>query len=186
MISAHLDLEDFETGEPATPKESPDYARGVEDGRAAALSEADALQADALAKLANTLSDMTFGYEEARSHLVGRIAPILAQVAETVLPEILRDTFAQHLIDQVMGALGDGADMPLQIAVSAATAKQLEAARPPELTQFTFVTQIDLSDNQALILGGTTDIILDLPLMLAELQTALRGLEGLERTTTHG
>jgi len=186
MISAPLKLENFDPGTSQEPKQSPDYLRGVEDGRASVANEVAARQAEALGRLANTLSDMAFGYTEARAHLISRITPVLAQVAEVALPEILHATFAHHLLDQVKGEIREATGGPLLISVSAAMAEHLEAADLPDLNQFRFAALADLSEDQALIQGGASDIFLDLNQVLEELQTALRGLESLERTTEHG
>ena len=186
MISAQLSLEDFEANDVASVQQSPDYLRGFEHGQTAARAESATLQAEAIETLANTLSDMQFGYEEARGFLTAQIAPILSQLADVVLPEVLRDTFAQHLVETIMTAIGEATNEPLQIVVSPSQLRNLQAANLPELKQFEFVERSSLPDEQALILGGPCDVILDTQFLLHELQTALRGLDSPERTTQHG
>lgn len=186
MTLSQVTLECFDDGEGAAPQQSAEFKRGFEAG-VAAMKEADtAKQAEATSAVSSTLADMRFGYAEARLALLDRIRPLLVQVAEAVLPEVVQDTFSLHLVDTLMRDFETLTGQPVQIAVSPAAVEPLKASLRDLSDDFVFVPDANLIDGQAVVKSAQRQIMIDLPALMLALQTALCGLDSLERTRTHG
>ena len=186
MTLGHIDLEDFDSGQKGPKPKSLDFRSGFEEGHASALNEISARQAQACEEILSALQDMRFGYEEARQQLISQLAPILAQVAEAVLPSVLRETFGLHLVEHVLKTAQTGTDTPIEVSVSETIVGQIQSIPALQTQDVHIKGRSDLVDGQALIVSGGAPVLLDLPHLLTELQTALRGLEGSERTMSHG
>ena len=118
MSLARIDLESFDDAEPEPKKESADYLRGFGDGAASLEQRREAEINRAVTDVAAALQDLTFGFAEARLHILDRIRPLLAQIAESVLPDVLDSVFATHLTDTLLHYFEDASDVPVLIAVS--------------------------------------------------------------------
>ena len=185
MTFSPLTLECFELADATDPPPSADYLRGVDDGRAQALASAEADRATALVSIAASLSDMTFGFTEAKSYLIEGIRPLMTQISELMLPELVQTTFARHLIDLLEREFGRAIEGAVAIAVAPSVANEVRDTLPADLP---FEVRADgaLQPGQALLRGGETHVMLDLPALIESLQKALRGLDTLERSQTHG
>ncbi|MGJ8609937.1 MAG: hypothetical protein ACSHWY_02510 [Octadecabacter sp.] len=184
MTSIRINLENFEADNAFEIGESPEYHRGF----AAALLEVEASQAAELAQsvaaISSTLTDMAFGFEEARLHLLNRLSPLLGQLAETILPQLAQESFGAHLKDVVEGAFETVSSAPLTIAVSPDVIPSLKALTATK--QFEFVPDPALRAGQAFIGQGDTHVLLDLAALTTELQAVLNGIEHSERSVSHG
>ena len=118
MTFARIDLESFENDDTGQPIQSAEYQRGFQAGLKAAKISSDTVKSDALEAIAATLSDMSFGFAEAREFVLNSLKPLLAQVSETVVPKILHDTFGTHLIDVILAEFETHSERPIEIAVS--------------------------------------------------------------------
>ena len=114
MTLSRITLESFDDAlaGPA-PAQSADFKKGVEAGVEQAEKALAAQQIQALSDIHATLDDMAFGYAEARDELLGQIRPVLAQVAETILPTLAQESFAAHLTDALQRAYFITADAGL-------------------------------------------------------------------------
>lgn len=186
MSFARVTLESFESGGAFPPKEGPDYQRGFKDGvEFAAQSDAAAVRA-AVSDMSATLSDMTFGFTEARLHLLDRIRPILAQIAEALLPDIAREVFAAHLVETLLQSFEAAADQPIQIAVAPSDLAAVGSALASADGRIRLQGDAGLAIGQAVLCRDETHILIDLPALTGALQTALLGLEPSERTLANG
>ena len=183
--SAQVDLENFEVGGPPTPLSS-EYKRGLQAGLTQAAETQIAARVAALESASTALQDMTFGFTEARVHLINHMRPVLAQIAETLLPDVLRSTFGLRLAEALSAhfeaVLGD----PVTIALPPSAVDELQAALSSSTQNFAFIAQPDLKDGQAIITQNAHNLMIDFSALLGALQTALNGLEASERTSSHG
>ena len=186
MTNPGITLESFDVG-PAEPRrESADYERGVRAGIAQAEASLSAQKTQAAQDIAASLNDMTFGYAEARQYLLDRFAPIIAQLSEAILPEVLKQTFAAHLTDLITSALEDAADMPLTVRLPTSAGDIRDEVEAMVSPAFSITLDPGLAEGQAEILHGETQLFLDLAAFLNDLQTALRGVDETERSLSHG
>jgi flagellar biosynthesis/type III secretory pathway protein FliH len=185
MTLTRVTLERFEDTTTEVPK-SADYIRGFADGERAAQNSDAAQLTTAVESVASTLSDMAFGYEEARVQLLEKIRPLLVQLSEAVLPGLALETFSAHLIDVITRDFEAATKRPIQISVPPDTADYLEGVLSGHDGNFTFVGDIELTKGQALLHDGDTHILIDFPALILALQTALNGVEPLERSLSNG
>jgi flagellar assembly protein FliH len=186
MTLSPITLESFELTEPQTAPESPDFRRGFEAGLAAANETQQAATATAIQELSSTINDMNFGFEEARVHLLSKLRPLLSQLSEAALPEILHQSFGAHLNETIETQFNHLADETLSIAVTPEVASHLEANLQEKNPRFVFAADPDLDAGQAVIKGGNSQVMLDLQSLLHTLQTALSGLEAIQGMENHG
>ena len=129
MTAPALLLEDFGTDTPATalsgpardPSPGPDaleearlagfeagFRAGWDDATAALGEADDGARAAALAKL----QEMSFGFHEARSQLLGRLGPMLEALLARILPEIARETLGPAILEALTAPLHAAAAEP--------------------------------------------------------------------------
>lgn len=186
MTESRVTLESFEDGSFGEPKESAEYKRGFVAGTEAAQAGEEAKLTQATAGIASALSDMAFGYSEARVQLMERIRPLLAQVAETVLPHLAREGFAAHLVDVLSRDFEQALNGPVQISVHPDAVTHLGQSLAGVSDNFCFCGDDTLSVGQALLKNEDANVMIDLPALILALQTALNGHEPLERSQPHG
>lgn len=186
MTLARVDLESFEDSGVPPSKENPDYLRGFNDGVAQAEQHQAAEISRAVADIASALQDMTFGFTEARVHILDRVRPLLAQIAETVLPDILNEAFAPHLVQALTQSFVDASDEPILIAVAPEILDAVGETLASLDGKFKLVPDPKIALGQAILRRDDTQILIDFPGLLDALQTALHGLEPSERTYSNG
>ncbi len=184
MTSSVVTLESFEIDDPADIEQSAEYNRGLADGLAQAEASQNADLARSVERISSSLTDMAFGYEEARLHVLERLRPLLRQTSEAILPIIARETFGTHLIDVIEVEFQTAASAPIMISVARDLVETLNSTVTGDL--FTFVADQTLDVGQALLCQDNTHILLDLPALTLALQSALNGLERPERIQSHG
>lgn len=127
------------------------HAAGLDEGRACVHAESAFLQEET----ARAIADLTLTFEEARAHILARLAPLFTALAETAVPLILRETFGASLLDELMRAARADAEAPLELLV----APEDEAALVAVLshtpgTQVILHTDPRLASGQIIIEGG--------------------------------
>jgi len=184
MSFSHINLERFDDGIKSAQEKNADYKRGFSDGLAQATESDTAKRTQSITQVSSTLSDMSFGYEEARVNILRNLKSLLGQISEVVLPQIAKDTFGAHLLDVVESNFLMATDESIQISV----APNLVAAlcNTHDEKRFSIIPDASLIEGQALIQETETQILLDLPALTLALQTALNGLELPERTQSNG
>jgi hypothetical protein len=185
-MSVKVELESFDDGPVAERRESAEYLRGFAAGTEKALSGQTAKLARATQDISATLSDMAFGYAEARVQILNRTRPLLTQVAEVIVPQIAQESFALHLVDVLERDFNAASEEPLRIAVHPDIAEHLARNMADRSDTFFIVGDPTLIDGQALLRQSDTHIIIDLPALTQALQTALNGLESRERSQSNG
>lgn len=184
MISSRITLESFESDGQADVAQSADYKRGLAKGLAQAETSQNADLSRSIGEISSALTDMAFGYEQARLHVLERLHPVLGQIAEAVLPLIAIETFGAHLIDVIEAEFQTATSAPIMITVTPDLVETLRSSLTGNI--FTFFGDPMLDVGQALICQDTTHVLLDLPALTLALQSALNGLERPERIQFHG
>ncbi|WP_281981082.1 hypothetical protein [Thalassorhabdomicrobium marinisediminis] len=182
MTLSPLSLECFELEGAVPPPPSRDFTKGFEAGLAQASEALAAQKLTDLTAIQAVLSDMQFGYTEARLQLLEQIRPLLTQVAETVLPAVLKDTFAQHLSDTIYQTIDATMPDAVSLSVAPSTIEEIRTALPA----LAVVADADLDPGQAIITRPDTRTMIDTPALLDALNAALQGLDPLQRTQSHG
>ncbi|MCF2871593.1 hypothetical protein L0664_11005 [Octadecabacter sp. G9-8] len=186
MTLSRVSLESFEDSPAVPPKESIEFKKGFAAGIKSAEQTETANLTRATEGIDATLSDMAFGFAEARLQILERLRPLLAQISETILPQIAKDSFADHLVDVLARDFKQVAASPVQIAVHPEAVDHLQTVLTAHSDNFSFIGDATLTDGQALLRSDTTHILIDIHALTLALQTALNGLEPLERTQSNG
>lgn len=186
MTLARVDLESFEDGTNLEPEGNADFKLGFEAGLAEAKASDTAALGNATQAISTTLADMTFGYTEARVLLLERIRPLLAQVAEVMLPQIAQDSFAAHLVDVLFADFNAATEAPIQISLGPTAIDHISTALSDTSDNYVFVVDPTLVEGQALLKNADTQTMIDLPALTLALQTALNGLDTLKESPSNG
>lgn len=184
MNTSRIQLEKFEGDNASTQFESSEYRRGKADGLVQAEADNSTKIAQSISEISSTLSDMAFGYEEARHHILGQLQPLVRQISDKVLPNIAKVGFGAHLSEFINLELEKSASLPIQIGVAPDVLQTLDDL--DDYDHCVFVSDPKLQDGQAVIQQKHVEVFLDIPSLILDLQTALNGLESPERSTSNG
>lgn len=67
--------------------------------------------------LARNLEDFSFTYHEALSQMLSSVEPVFQALVDSVLPDILAQTFSQHIVEQLCDMARDQAAQPVHLVV---------------------------------------------------------------------
>ncbi len=127
------------------------HAAGLDEGRARVRAEAAHLQEET----ARAVADLALTFEEARAHVLARLAPLFAVLAETAVPLILRESFGAAVLDELSRAAQTDAGAPLALLVAPEDAATLEAVlQLAPGTQVSLRVDPGLASGQIIIEGG--------------------------------
>lgn len=183
MSIAHL-LEDFSAysdGEPITLTDvrleehrlesfEAGYQAGWEDAVKAQSDEARHISAD----LAQSLQDLSFTYQEARSAVIESLAPLLTQMVETVLPKLAHRHLPGRVADVVKELIAEQGKQRVIIQACPNDIPALETllSHDPEI-DITLDEDGTLTEGQLRIKLGHTEHELDLQAVLGGLERAV-------------
>jgi len=186
MTASPIILENFDFGTEPNQIESVDYHRGVEDGIAEANASIELRRAKAISDLNATLSDLVFGYEEARQQMLSKIAPLMMQISSQIVPTILENTFRQHLFETLNNAIEIECASDFKILVSPENAPLFNDSEVGEQLAYDILPDAHLTAGQAIVSCGEASQILDLTALTDTLQTALQSFDFSDRDEMNG
>ncbi|SMH43088.1 flagellar biosynthesis protein [Maritimibacter sp. HL-12] len=205
-------LEDFAAGVDA-PMEGPGSAGGAIPGPANApsneLVEAsrlegyeagyqagwdDALRAQAEeqgrigAEFARNLQDLGFTFQEARSHVMHALEPLLSGMVEKVLPRLISETIGQTIIEELMPLAATAADAPIEVVVSPASLPVLHELLAKTISiPFELVEEPSLAEGQVFLRSGNLERHIDFTTAVDRIGAAINSLYELnEKAFNHG
>jgi len=186
-----LRLEDFSASlsEPQAPEASaapapelPDAQEirlnAYEEGYKAGWDDAAAAEAEAHSRIAadfaKTLHELSFGYHEARAHVLGALGPLLTAMVEKVVPGVAAAGFASSVVEAAMRMAEKAADAPVEIRVCPENRQALVdlAGSDPGLP-LRIVEDATLGPGQALLSGAAGECEIDIDGMLDSIRTAV-------------
>lgn len=148
------------------------YKAGWDDAASAQSEDQTRIRAD----LARNLQQLSFTYQEARSHIIKSIEPLLDEMVSRLLPETSRETLAPMVLEQIMPMVEDLTDQPVTLvlnpSVRAAIESLIEQATGLPLN---IEEEPTLPDGQVYIRLGTAEAKVDLTRVTAEIAAAVRG-----------
>ena len=171
-----LQLENFETGRSAVTHRAadlPGYDAGFADGERAALAEQKRIDA----ALVQSLSDLAFGFEEARQQVLTGIAPLFRTLVDQLLPRIVDESFHARLVETLMDLATERSRAPVRLIVHPDQVAAVSALLPS-------VTGLDIDLHQdpevgahgALISQGPSEALLDLDDLISDIRRTLSAL----------
>lgn len=136
---APLKLEVFESAKPAGPSQTvvmeasavedvrlqsyeTGYSAGWEDAVAATSSDQERIGSE----LASNLQKLAFTYQEARSHILRSVQPLVTQLSTRLLPELAKEVLAPVVLEALMPLVDDLADAPVRVILNPASRPAVE------------------------------------------------------------
>lgn len=160
------------------------YSAGWEDAAAAQQGDQSRIRAD----LARNLQSLAFTFQDARSHVLQAIRPLILEMTNRLLPEVAREALAPTVLDALMPLADDLAEAPLTLVLNPAVRDRVEGL----LAQATGLPiQIEeepsLGEGQVYIRFGTAETKVDLTQVTADITAAVRAFFSLTtEETPHG
>ncbi len=98
------------------------YSAGWDDAVAAQQDDKGRISAD----LARNLQSLSFTFQDARSHVLQSVKPLILEMINRLLPEVARETLAPTVLEAVMPLAEDLADAPMTLVLNPAVRSQVE------------------------------------------------------------
>ncbi|WP_417242185.1 flagellar biosynthesis protein [Celeribacter sp.] len=194
MMSSLFPFEDF--GAARKPKEkSTTAAQKPDDGTAQrAIEKArtngyetgykagwdDALAAEASvrtkigAELERNLQDLGFTFHEARSHIIKSLEPLLFEMTEKVLPELVTHTLGQSIIDEILPFADSLSDTPVEILICPSNKEAVTALLSEGLPMaVTLIDEPSLTEGQVFLRLGAKERKIDLDGAIGKIRDAI-------------
>ena len=190
VLSAILECFDpVNEPEADTPTHSADYLDGFAAGQEAAQSKIQAAVSAHDAETLQSLSDLAFGYHEAREHILGALSPVMVALVEKVLPRLARDGLADRVADYLAEVLRDAADAPICLTVSPGARPALERAlEKATALPLLLVEDPTLTLGQVLVrsTANEAEALIDTDAIAETIRETLSAIISQERTSQHG
>jgi flagellar assembly protein FliH len=146
------------------------YSAGWEDAFEAQEND----QSRITGKLADNLGDLSFTYHEAVSQLMTSVEPVFYSIIDLVLPEIMMQTFGQHIVEQLCEMVRNQVSGPASLIVPVGIGATLTPILARDLTmQVNIVEDISLEDGRAYIRLGSTEREINVSALLESIREAL-------------
>lgn len=148
------------------------YKAGWDDAAAAQDEDQTRIRAD----FSRNLQQLAFTYQEARSHVLKGVEPLLKEMVSRLLPDMARETLAPMVLEQVMPMAEELADQPVALVVNPAMRAPVESliaqatGLPMEI-----VEEPSLAEGQVYIRLGGAETKVDLTRVTADIAAAVRG-----------
>ena len=147
------------------------YSAGWDDAVAAQQGDQTRIRAD----LARNLQSLSFTFQDARSHVLQAIRPLILEMVNRLLPEVARETLAPTVLEAVMPLADTLADAPLTLVLNPAVRGQVEDL----LAQATGLPMVideepTMPEGQVYIRFGTTETKVDLAQVTTDIAIAVR------------
>jgi flagellar biosynthesis/type III secretory pathway protein FliH len=147
------------------------YSAGWDDAVAAQQSDQTRIRAD----LARNLQSLAFTFQDARSHVLEAIRPLILEMVDRLLPEVAREALAPTVLE-ALTPLADGlADAPLTLVLNPTVRGQIEDL----IAQATGLPMVieeepSLPEGQVYVRFGSAETKVDLSQVTADIAIAVR------------
>ena len=160
------------------------YSAGWEDASAAQQGDQSRIRAD----LARSLQSRSFTFQDARSHVLQAIRPLILEMTNRLLPEVARQSLGPTVLDALMPLAETLGDAPLTLVLNPAVRDRVEGL-VAQATGLPMVIEEEpsLSEGQVYIRLGGSEQKVDLDRVTADITAAVRGFFNLsEKDAPHG
>ncbi len=148
------------------------YSAGWEDAAAAQDGDQSRIRAD----LARNLQSLAFTFQDARTHVLQAIRPLILEMTGRLLPEVAREALAPAVLEALMPLADDLADAPLRLVLNPAVRQSVESlvaqatGLPLEIEE-----EPSLGEGQVYIRLGPAETKVDLTQVTDDITAAVRG-----------
>ncbi len=147
------------------------YSAGWDDAVAAQQGDQTRIRAD----LARNLQSLSFTFQDARSHVLQAIRPLILQMVDRLLPAVAREALAPTVLETVMPLAEALADAPVTLVLNPAVREQVEDL-VSKATGLPMVIDEEptLPEAQVYIRLGAAETRVDLAQVTTEIASAVR------------
>lgn len=146
------------------------YTAGWDDAIAAQNSETTRLHLD----LGKNLLALSVTYEEARTHLLKSLRPLLVEMTTKVLPAIARDSLPRIVLEQLQEVAEDRVSAPICIVANPAVLGQVKEILAAQTSlPFVFSGEPTLPEGQVYLRLEHQEVQIDLDGVIARIEAAV-------------
>ena len=147
------------------------YSAGWEDAVAAQQGDQSRIRAD----LARNLQSLAFTFQDARSHVLQSIRPLLLEMVDRLLPAVAREALGPTVVEALTPMAEELADAPLTLVLNPAVRAEIEdlVAKATGLPMV-IEEEPSLPEGQVYIRFGPTETKVDLSQVTADIAAAVR------------
>ena len=147
------------------------YSAGWDDAAAAQQGDQTRIRAD----LARNLQSLSFTFQDARTHVLQAIKPLMLEMVSRLLPEVAHEALAPTVLEALMPMADELADARLTVVLNPAVRSQVEDLIT-HATGLPMVIEEEplLSEGQVYIRFGTAETKVDLDRVTSEIANAVR------------
>lgn len=148
------------------------YTAGWDDAAAAQETDQTRIRAD----LARSLQSLAFTFQDARSHLLQAIRPLILEMTNRLLPEMAREALAPTVLETLMPMADEMTEAPLTLVLHPSVRARVEAlVEQATGLPMTIEEEPSLSEGQVYIRFGGAETKVDLTQATADISNAVRG-----------
>lgn len=147
------------------------YSAGWDDAAAAQQGDQSRISAD----LARNLQSLSFTFQDARSHVLQAIRPLMLEMVNRLLPEVAHESLAPTVLEALTPIADEMSDAPMTLVLNPAVRSQVEDL-VSQATGLPMVIEEEpsLSEGQVYIRFGTAEAKVDLDRVTADIAAAVR------------
>jgi flagellar assembly protein FliH len=154
------------------------YTAGWDDATAAQAEDQTRLRAD----IGRNLQALGFTYQEARTHLLRAVEPLLLDITASLLPVLAREALAPVVLETLMPLAEQAADAPVRLVLNPSARPAVEGLVTAATgLPLTIVEEPTLGEGQVYLRLGETETQVDLDRAVAAVTAALRDFFALSR-----
>lgn len=126
--------------------------------------------------LAQNLKDLSFTYHEAQSAVLQSLRPLLEQIMQTVLPEIMQKTLGLQIVELLQDLAREHGNPPVGIVISPADFRALDGLIDQDSPMpITLSEEPSLAEGQAYLRFADQEREIDLNGVLSSIEQAVNG-----------
>lgn len=149
------------------------YQTGWDDAATAMNKDSERVKAE----FARNLQDLGFTYQEARSHVLSTLEPLLAQMLQVVLPKALQSAIGPIVSEAIIPMAEELADGPIQVLISPSNRPSLEMFLEEAVSvPFEIIEKDTLPDGQIYLRSGKSECCVDLSGAVSQITRAVETL----------
>ena len=187
MMGQALSLESFDDEQIEDITATKTFQQGYQEGLQAGIAQTTADAAALEAEFVQSLGNIDFTYTEARSQLLGSLAPLLTTIVEKVLPHCVAEGFAGQLADMLLQAAAQDAKAGITLHIHPSQREAVESATSDAAVNLSLHEDPQLEPHAAWIRQRRSETLLDADGLLAAISEALGAIHHVEnRTENHG
>lgn len=189
-MSRFINLEEFETADPARPpalsritpedldaQVSASYEQGYSAGFEDAVRQEDEARQHISAELARNLQDLSFTFHEARSHVLRGLEPLLTQLTQAFLPEFAAAALGPLVQSEIVKLAEHATDREFELLIPPGQKSVIEHVLEdaPSLP-ISIIEEPSLGPGQALLRAGKLERSIDLQNVIDKMKHAISAL----------